>query len=62
MILAWILLALAVVMTGSLMYTWARLLIAEHKMRRRRAPARNEPRTAKVRRVRRMLVEPIIGR
>lgn len=60
MIFGWALLSLAVVLTASLTFSFTRQLLEEH--RRRPTPAPSEPLTRRLRRVGRVVIEPILGR
>lgn len=62
MILGWMLLAVAIALTASLTYSLTRILIEEHRLRLRRRPARPVARRERIRRLGRVMIEPIIGR
>ncbi len=62
MVLGWTLLALAVALTASLTFSMTRTLIEEHRVLRRPRPSRPEPRADRIRRLGRVVIEPIIGR
>lgn len=62
MILGWMLLAVAIALAASLTYSATRILIEEHRQRLRRRPVRSRARTDRIRRVGRVMIEPIVGR
>lgn len=60
MLLGWILLALAVILTLSLFVNFTRLMIEQHRLVAR--PARKREDRLTLRRLGRVVVEPILGR
>ena len=62
MILGWMLLAVAIALAASLTYSATRILIEEQRLRLRQRPVRSGARTDRIRRLGRVMIEPIVGR
>lgn len=62
MILGWILLTVVVAMAVSLCSSFVRIVRAEYRARPRRPQARVQTSSSRMRRLGRIMVEPIIGR
>lgn len=59
MIVGWILLVIAMVITASLSYSFVRIMVEEHGRLPRR---RRDPLSIRAKRVARIVIEPVLGR